>query len=61
MGILDKYFDAEKAKELKIVQPSKIFAEVLRQASGSSFTRNVKYDIYYQVFAFYGVVDGIGT
>lgn len=61
MGILDKYFDTEKAKEVKLVQPSKIFAEALRQASGSSFTRAVKYDIYYQVFAFYGVVDGIGT
>lgn len=61
MGFLDKYFDAEKAKEVKLVQPSKIFAEALRQASGSSFTRSVKYDIYYQVFAFYGVVDGVGT
>lgn len=61
MGFLDKVIDKDKAKEVKLVQPSKIFAEALRQASGSSFTRDVKYDIYYQVFAFYGVVDGIGT
>lgn len=61
MGFLDKYIDTEKAKEIRLTTPSKIFAEALRQASGSSFTRDVRYKIYYQVFAFYGVVDGIGT
>lgn len=61
MGFLDKYIDPEKARELRLTAPSKIFAEALRQASGSAFTRDVRYKIYYQIFAFYGVVDGIGT
>lgn len=61
MGFLDKYFDADKAKEVRLVKPSKIFAEALRRASGSSFSHKVEYGIYYNIYAFYGVVDGVGT
>lgn len=61
MGLFDRYVDTEKVKEVRLVQPSKIFEDVLRQASGSAYTRSLKYNIYYTVFAFYGVVDGVGT
>lgn len=61
MGFLDKFVDVEKTRSMNIVKPSKIFSEVLRQASGSSHARRLQYNIYYTTYAFYGVVDGIGT
>lgn len=61
MGFLDRYFDTERAKEIRLTKPSDVFAEVLKRASGTSFTRRVLYGIYYQIYGFYGVVDGVGT
>lgn len=61
MGFFDKFLDSEKTAKITIKDPKKVFEEVLRQTSGSSYTRDIKYNIYYQIIAFYGVVDGIGT
>lgn len=61
MGFFDKFLDSEKTSKVTIKDPRKVFEEVLRQTSGSSYTREIKYNIYYQIIAFYGVVDGIGT
>lgn len=61
MGFFDKFLDSEKTAKVTIKDPRKVFEEVLRQTSGSSYTREIKYNIYYQIIAFYGVVDGIGT
>lgn len=61
MGFFDKFLDSEKTAKITIKDPKKVFEEVLRQTSGSSYTRDIRYNIYYQIIAFYGVVDGIGT
>ena len=61
MGFFDKFLDSEKTAKVTIKDPRKVYEEVLRQTSGSSYTREIKYNIYYQIIAFYGVVDGIGT
>lgn len=61
MGFFDKFLDSEKTAKVTIKDPKKVFEEALRQTSGSSYTRDIKYNIYYQIIAFYGVVDGIGT
>lgn len=61
MSFLDKFLDSDKAAKVTIKDPRKVFEEVLRQTSGSAYTRDIKYNIYYQIIAFYGVVDGIGT
>lgn len=61
MGFLDKFVNTEKVSQTKMIDPKKAFESLLRQASGSAFTREVKYNIYYQIIAFYGVVDGVGT
>lgn len=61
MGFFDKFLASEKTAKVTIKDPRKVFEEVLRQTSGSSYTREIKYNIYYQIIAFYGVVDGIGT
>lgn len=59
-SFLDKFLDVEKTSKATIANPRKVFEDILRQASGSAYTRDIKYNIYYQVFAFYGVVDGVG-
>lgn len=61
MGFFDKLVDSEKTKDIRLIKPSKVFAEALRQTSGASVARSLRYNIYYNVYAFYGVVDGIGT
>lgn len=59
-NFLDKFLDVDKTSKLTITNPRKVFEDILKQASGSSYTRDIKYNIYYQVIAFYGVADGIG-
>lgn len=65
MSILDKVFgsfmDKDKAKSLSLKDPREVFAEVLKQASGTTYTRKLNFNIYYQVIAFYGIAGGIGT
>lgn len=61
MSFLDKFLDSDKAAKVTIKDPKKVFEDILKQTSGSSYTRDIKYSIYYQIIAFYGVVDGIGT
>ena len=60
-SFLDKFLDVEKTSKATITNPRKVFEDVLKQASGSAYTREIKYNIYYEIIAFYGVVDGIGT
>lgn len=59
-SFLDKFLDVEKTSKVAINNPKQVFQDVLKQVSGSSHTRNIKYNIYYQVVAFYGIVDGVG-
>lgn len=61
MGFFDKFLDTEKTSKATLVSPRKAFEDILKQASGSAYTRNIKYNIYYQIIAFYGVTDGVGT
>lgn len=61
MAFIDKFVDKDKLSKSVLPDPRKIYREVLRQASGSGKTRNVAYDIFYQIIAFRGVVDGVGT
>lgn len=59
-NFLDKFLDVEKTSKATINNPKKVFEDILKQASGSAYTREIKYNIYYQIIAFYGVVDGVG-
>jgi cellulose biosynthesis protein BcsQ len=60
-SFLDKFMDTNKSSKMTVISPRKAFEDVLKQASGSAYTRALKYNIYYQIYAFYGIVDGIGT
>lgn len=57
MGFLDK----DKTSNLTIRSPRDIFTDILKTTSGAGYARNVDFNIFYQIIAFKGVVDGVGT
>lgn len=61
MGILDKFVDEDKTSKMTVKDPKKIFEEILKQVSGASLTRQARYEVFYQIIAFKGVCDGVGT
>ena len=61
MGFLDRFIDREKASDLTLKDPREVFTNILKQTSGSSVVRELKYDIFYQIIGFKGVVEGVGT
>ena len=60
MGILSSLLDKEKTSKISVANPRDVFNDVLKQLSGSGQTRELKYNIFYQIIAFRGVVDGVG-
>ena len=60
MGFFDKFLDVEKTSKATIANPRKVFEDILRQTSGSAYTRDIKYKLYYEIIAFYGVTEGVG-
>lgn len=61
MGLLDKFVDKEKAQNLTVKDPRDIVNSILKGTSGSSVVRDLKYNIFYQIYCFKGVVDGVGV
>ena len=61
MGILDKFVDEDKTSKMMVRDPKKVFEDILKQVSGASLTRQSKFKIFYQIIAFKGVCDGVGT
>lgn len=61
MGFFDGFVDKEKTSKLTFNNPKEYLNTVLRSISGSSVVRETKFDIFYQIVAFKGVVDGVGT
>lgn len=61
MGFLDKFLDKDKTSKMTVQNPRQVFNDLLKKASGSSETRELKYNIFYQIYAFKGVVEGVGT
>lgn len=60
MGLLDSLLDKEKTSKVSLANPRDVFNDVLKQLSGSGQVRELKYNIFYQIIAFRGVVDGLG-
>lgn len=60
MGLFSKV-DESKTSNLKIKDPRELYNSVLKGTSGASVTRDLKYNIFYQVYAFKGIKDGVGT
>lgn len=55
------FFNKEKTSNLTVKSPQEIFTELLKVASGVKYARNIEFDIFYQVIAFKGIIDGVGT
>lgn len=62
MGLIDNLLSSskEQVNNLAIKNPRDIFLDLLKTSSGTSYTRNTKFDIFYQIIAFQGVCDGVG-
>lgn len=54
-------FDKEKTSNITVRSPREVFTSILRTTSGAMYQRSIDFDIFYQVVAFKGVVDGVGT
>lgn len=61
MGLLDKFVDKKKIENLTLSDPRAVFGKVLQMTSGTKYTRDIKFDMFYKIYAFKGVCDGIGT
>lgn len=60
MGFFSK-LDNDKVKNIKLGDPRAIYNSILKGASGANVVRDLKYNIFYQIFAFKGIVEGVGT
>lgn len=60
MGLFSKV-DESKTSNLKVRDPRELYNTILKGASGASITRDLKYNIFYQVYAFKGIKDGVGV
>lgn len=50
----------DKTKNIEMVDPKKVFANVLKTFSGAEFGRESKYSIFYHVLGFKGIMSGVG-
>ena len=55
-----KKIDTEKVANMTITNPREIYANILKQASGTGQVRATNFDIFYQIVAFKGVKEGVG-
>lgn len=55
------FFDKEKTSSITVKSPREIFTDMLKVTSGVNYARNVDFDIFYQIVAFKGVCEGVGT
>lgn len=58
MGFLS---NKEKFSQARIGDPRKLFTNLLNDLSGETAKRELKYHILYNIFAFRGICDGLGT
>ena len=54
------FFKSEKLANAQIVDPKKVFTEMLKASSGAGYTRDIKYDLFYRIIAFKGAIAGVG-
>ena len=61
MGLFNGDENKKKLSEMTIKNPREAFKDILKITSGASIVRELPYDIFYQIIAFRGVVEGLGT
>lgn len=60
MGLFDRVTDKEKLQKITVANPRETLNEILKRTSGSSYVRDVKFNIFYQTYGFVGVSEGVG-
>ena len=62
MSVFDGFLKGNKEKldNINIKTPRDIYNDMLKTISGTTYTREVKYDIFYQIIAFQGICGGVG-
>lgn len=51
----------KKLSDVTVKTPKELFSDVLKITSGTGVTREIKYDIFYQIIAFRGITHGLGV
>lgn len=51
---------AIKTQNLEVADPKKVLVGMLKTFSGSGVTRDIKFNMFYHIYAFKGVVPGVG-
>ena len=60
MGFLDKITQNNKTSDITVKSPKELYSNLLRGVSGAGETRKQNFDIFYEIVAFKGVMDGVG-
>lgn len=60
MAFLDRFIDTEKTSKVEVKSPRDIYYSILKSTSGSAYTRNIDVDIFYTVYGFKGITEGVG-
>lgn len=71
MGFFDLFTKSEDGSEQSKVEKvmeaagkltaAKVMSQMLQQVSGSKYTREIQFDLFYQIYGFRGTVEGVGT
>lgn len=55
-----KFFGSDKFSEATMVDPRKLYTDLLKVTSGANYNRSLKYDLFYTIIAFKGAITGVG-
>ncbi len=62
MGFLDRLAQtSSKTADITVKSPKELYSQLLKGVSGAGETRKQNFDIFYEIVAFKGVMDGVGT
>lgn len=61
MGFLNNFIDEQATAKLRVKDSKEVFNDLLKVTSGSSIEYKSNFNILYQIVAFKGVVEGVGT
>ncbi len=61
MGLLDRITQtSSKTADITVKSPKELYSQLLKGVSGAGVTRKQNFDIFYEIIAFKGVMDGVG-
>ena len=62
MSFLDRLAQtSSKTADITVKSPKELYSQLLKGVSGAGETRKQNFDIFYEIVAFKGVMDGVGT